>query len=360
MSSQLVLEALSKQFGATPAVCEVSMTVGAGEMVALVGPSGCGKSTILRIVSGLEPPTSGRVLLDGRDVTELPAGRRNIGMVFQQPATFPHLSVADNLSFGMKLRHVNARERRLRVAEVADLLGIGALLARRPAQLSGGERQRVEIGRALLRDPSVLLLDEPLSSLDAHLRTELRGELARVQREVGTTTIVVTHDQSEAMVLGNRVGVMREGRLVQLAPADELFDAPTDTFVARFVGSPPMNLLPARVYGGAVWLDGTRLADARGVRTGPVLLGVRPTDITLAELGLAAEVTTIENQGADLVVALRVNDTSAFTVRVPRADLGLLAGPVRLGMRAWHLFDPDTGLRLTPDSTPPGATRLPP
>jgi ABC-type sugar transport system ATPase subunit len=336
---------LRKNFGSVVAVESVTMSVQPGEVIALVGPSGCGKSTLLRIIAGLETPTAGTVRVRGRDVTALAPGRRNVGMVFQQAATLPYLTVAENLAFGMKVRHVPAAQRRARVAEIAELLGIGTLLARRPAQLSGGERQRVELGRALLREPDVLLLDEPLTSLDAHLRVELRAEIARIQREVGTTTLVVTHDQTEAMVLGMRVGVMSAGSLAQLATPTDLYDAPADTFVARFVGSPQMNLLPARVVGGRAAIGGANLEVV--ARDGEVVLGIRPSDLAISrDGGMRVHVESLEDQGADIVVRCTLQDGGTLHARVARDERPVVGTHVMLAPRRLHVFDPVTTRRL--------------
>jgi len=348
----LAVTGLSKRYGDTVAVSEVSLAVDAGAVLVLVGPSGCGKSTILRLVAGLEEPTAGTVEVAGRDVTRLPPGRRRVGMVFQEPAAFPYLSVADNLAFGMKVRGIAVAERRRRVGEVAELLGLGRLLERRPVQLSGGERQRVELGRALLRDPDLLLLDEPLSGLDAALRVELRGELRRIQREVGTTTVLVTHDQTEALVLGDRVGVLQAGRLRQLGTPSELFDAPANTFVARFVGSPPMNLLPAKVCESSVVLGDARLLLRAAARPGEAVLGVRSTDIELVTTStpetLAVTVEGVEDQGADMIITGRLEADSGtpLLIRLPRADRPHRGDRLDLAVRRWHLFDPVTGERL--------------
>ena len=344
--AQVELSGLAKSFGSVAAIREVSMAIAPGEMIALVGPSGCGKSTLLRVIAGLEIPSAGTIRVRERDVTSLAPGRRNIGMVFQQAATLPHLTVAENLAFGMKARRIAPAQRRTRVAEVAELLGIAGLLSRRPPQLSGGERQRVELGRALLREPDLLLLDEPLTSLDAHLRVELRGEIARIQREVGTTAIIVTHDQTEATVLGARVGVMCAGSLVQLAPPAELYDAPADTFVARFVGSPPMNLLPAEVAGGAAHLDGFQLPTTAA--DGPVLVGLRPADLVIsADGGLPVRVDSVEDQGADLVLSCRLADGTTLLARVPREDRPAPGTHLRLAVRAAHVFDPASTRRVS-------------
>lgn len=337
---------MSKRYGDVTAVEDVTLHVPAGDVLALLGPSGCGKSTLLRMIAGLETPTTGHIHIDGRDVTAVRAGQRNVGMVFQQPATFPYLTVAENLAFGMKVRKVPRAARDRRVAETAELLGIGALLERRPSQLSGGERQRVEIGRALLRDPDVLLLDEPLTSLDAHLRLDLRAELARIQREVGTTMVVVTHDQIEATVLGTRVGVMRDGALIQVAGADVLYNHPANAFVARFVGSPPMNLLAAEVRGGQVMFGGAVLGVPLQTRDGPVTIGIRPTDLAVDERGeLPVIVVAVEDQGSDVVCDLAIG-AERIGLRLPRDQRPSVGTSLRILIRRWHLFDAMNGERI--------------
>ncbi|RMD78569.1 MAG: ABC transporter ATP-binding protein, partial [Gammaproteobacteria bacterium] len=246
--AELALEGLGKVFpDGTAALRGVDLAVGEGELLVLVGPSGCGKSTLLRLVAGLERPSAGRVRIGGRDVTTLPPQRRDVAMVFQNYALYPHLSVAGNLAFPLRMRGVPRAQRRRRVAEVAALLGLEGLLERRPGELSGGQRQRVAMGRALVRRPQVLLLDEPLSNLDARLRVQLRAELAALQRRTGVTTLHVTHDQAEAMTLGHRVAVLRAGRLEQVGQPEALYREPATAFVAAFLGSPGMNLLAARL-----------------------------------------------------------------------------------------------------------------
>jgi ABC-type sugar transport system ATPase subunit len=347
MAVDLAITELVKTYGSSEAVRSVSLAVAAGERLALVGPSGCGKSSILRVVAGLESATSGRVCIGGRDVTPLPPGRRNVGMVFQHPAAFPFLTVADNLAYGMKVRRVPTADRKRRVTAVAELLGIAELLARRPGELSGGERQRVELGRALLRDPDVLLLDEPFSSLDAALRVELRDEVARIQREVGTTTVIVTHDQIEATVLGDRVAVMRDGQIAQVGAAAELFDRPADTFVARFVGAPPMNLLPGVAAEAEVSVGRLRFPAPRAVR-GDVTVGIRPSDVEVQRDGaLCLTIEGIEDHGADCLVRGRLADCRhSFVVRLSRESAPAVGEQLQLHVRRAHFFDAGSGRRL--------------
>ncbi len=246
--ASITIEGASRTFAdGTRALDGVNLAVANGEFLVLVGPSGCGKSTLLRAVAGLEPLDSGRVLIGGADVTGKRAGERDIAMVFQNYALYPQMSVRDNIEFGLKSRRMSEHERRERVADVAGLLGLGPLLSRRPAELSGGQLQRVAMGRAIARRPQAFLMDEPLSNLDAQLRTSMRAELGRMRERLAVTTLYVTHDQIEAMTLGERVAVMREGTIQQCDTPRRLFDQPRNVFVATFMGSPPMNLLRAKI-----------------------------------------------------------------------------------------------------------------
>lgn len=296
--SGLALEAVTKHFGPYSAVRDVTLQLRDGEFFVLLGPSGCGKTTTLRIVAGLERQSSGTIRIGDRDVTELGAGKRNISMVFQSYALYPHLSVYRNLVFGPRIRHEPRQDADRRAREIAVMLGIEELLDRRPAQLSGGQRQRVALGRALLRYPDVFLLDEPLSNLDAALRAEVREELVRLHRRLRVTTVYVTHDQVEAMSMGDRIGVMFDGVLVQVGAPWEIFNDPVNLRVATFLGSPPMNTFEAsigpsrdrkslRLLGGAITLpNSTRLpisdqGDGGCSRSGGVVAGIRPGDIEI-------------------------------------------------------------------------------
>ena len=248
---RLILSDVSKRFrDETSALNDISLTVDDGELLTIVGPSGCGKSTLLRIIAGLEGQTTGSVVIGDRDVGDLPPGRRDVAMVVQGGANFPQLTVRQNLGVGLRIRHTPRAETARRVVAVAETLGLESLLDRRPAELSGGENQRVAIGRSMLRDPALLLMDEPLSNLDAALRVEMRREIARLQRRLGTTMLFVTHDQSEALTLGHRVAVMRSGVIEQIDRPQNLFDRPATPFVASFVGTPPMNLIRVPATGG--------------------------------------------------------------------------------------------------------------
>src|SRR6187431_1366789 len=246
--ASITIEGASLTFpDGTRALDGVSLAVADGEFLVLVGPSGCGKSTLLRAVAGLEQLDTGRVLIGEADVTGKPAGERDIAMVFQNYALYPQMTVRDNIEFGLKSRRMSAHERRERVADVAGLLGLGSLLARRPAELSGGQLQRVAMGRAIVRQPQAFLMDEPLSNLDAQLRVHMRGEIQSLQKRLGVTTVYVTHDQVEAMTMGDRVAVLRDGALQQVDTPSNVYDKPANLFVAGFIGSPPMNLAQARI-----------------------------------------------------------------------------------------------------------------
>ncbi|HEY7634162.1 MAG TPA: sn-glycerol-3-phosphate ABC transporter ATP-binding protein UgpC [Gemmatimonadales bacterium] len=294
-----------------------------GEFMVLVGPSGCGKSTALRMIAGLETPTAGRILIGGREVTALPPQERDIAMVFQSYALYPHMSVRQNLGFGLRMRGVSGQAIAERVTEAARALSLEAVLDRKPAQLSGGQRQRVALGRAIVREPKVFLFDEPLSNLDAKLRVETRAELARLHRRLRATVVYVTHDQEEAMTLGSRVAVMRDGYLQQVAPPMELYRHPANRFVGGFVGSPAMNFLAAQLEpDGSAVVNGVRLPApaAKGTSSGKMALGVRPHDISLVASGRGdfdAWVDVVESRGSELLVYLRLGpDRSGEELRV--------------------------------------------
>src|SRR5512132_3062574 len=281
-----------------PAVDALDLDISDGEFMVLVGPSGSGKTTALRMLAGLEEVDAGAVFLGDRDVSDVPPKERDVAMVFQNYALYPYLTVAANIGFPLRIAGVRKSVREARVREVAKLLGLEEYLERKPAQLSGGQRQRVAMGRAIIRVPSVFLMDEPLSNLDAKLRVQMRADIAALQARLGVTTVYVTHDQSEAMTLGHRVAVMDQGRLQQLGSPRELYDHPANTFVAGFIGSPAMNLCTLPVENGSVTLGPTRVeVSANGRRE--LVLGFRPESLELASDGLAAEVEVVEEIGAD-------------------------------------------------------------
>ena len=332
--SAICLEDVTKAWAETRAVDAVSFETAAGRFAVLLGPSGCGKSTTLRLIAGLEQVTAGRVLIGGRDVTALPPAARRISMVFQSYALFPHLSVAENILFGLKVRGVSAAEQDKRLKRVADLLGLTKLLERRPSQISGGQQQRVALGRAIIAEAAVCLMDEPLSNLDAQLRHEMRREIRTLQVELGITMVYVTHDQTEAMSMADQVVLMKDGRVVQNATPDELYAKPASVFAARFIGTPPMNVvaLPAVTGEG-------------------LLLGIRPEQIRLAPgtagAGLATQVDSMEYLGADSIVTCKAG-AEILTVRLPgKAGLERGSGAqLSWDADAVHLFDAASGLRV--------------
>jgi multiple sugar transport system ATP-binding protein len=306
--AQVVLRDLTKVFkGAVVAADHIDLTVNDGEFVVLVGPSGCGKSTVLRMVAGLEEITSGTVEIDGQVVNNVSPHDRDIAMVFQNYALYPHMTVSENIGFSLKLRHVKRDDARRRVQDTAEVLGLESLLDRKPAALSGGQRQRVAMGRSLVRQPSVLLMDEPLSNLDAKLRVSMRGELIRLHQQYRTTTIYVTHDQIEAMTLGDRIAVLDRGRLQQVGTPDELYHQPCNVFVAGFIGSPAMNLARGRLEPSADGLDlvagryraplpadwAARWPSLSAENGREVIFGVRPTDFELAAVTLEDPATVV-------------------------------------------------------------------
>lgn len=292
------LKTVSKTWGGTAAVDQVSFTVEEGKLVALLGPSGCGKSTTLRLIAGLEETSSGAILIGGCDVTQAPPSRRGIAMVFQNYALFPHLSVAENIAFGLQVRKVPRAERDARLARAADILGLGGLLDRKPSQLSGGQQQRVALGRAIVAEAPVCLMDEPLSNLDAQLRVEMRREIRELQQRLGITMVYVTHDQVEAMTMADQVVLMRHGRIEQDAPPDEIYENPASIFVARFVGTPPMNVVPLP----AMLAAGGALMPPPGLDPATLAVGIRPEMTELGDAGIAAEVVAVEYLGADTLI----------------------------------------------------------
>ena len=320
--SSITLEHLSKQYGESFAVQGIDLSVPEGCFTALLGPSGCGKSTTLRMIAGLDSPTAGRISIGNRDVTHLPPAQRRLAMVFQSYALFPHLSVRENIVFGLKVRKEPARDHDRRLKRVADMLGLGPVLDRRPAQLSGGQQQRVALARAVISEAPVCLMDEPLSNLDAQLRHEMRREIRALQQSLGMTMVYVTHDQTEAMSMADQVVLMRAGRIEQHASPAEMYANPASVFAAGFIGTPPMNVLPLESLHDTRVLAGTH---------GPVVvdrhelhrlhaharsLGVRPEHIFPANDGHAATVESVEYFGADSILIVRIGTTSGIAVRL--------------------------------------------
>jgi multiple sugar transport system ATP-binding protein len=382
--SGIRLDEVTKRFpNGVKAVDSVSLDIRDGEFVVLVGPSGCGKTTLLRSIAGLEDVSEGTIYIGDDDVTDRQPQQRDIAMVFQNYALYPHMSVKDNLAYGLRLRRMDRAEREQRVADVARKLGLEELLDRKPAALSGGQRQRVAMGRAIVREPRAFLMDEPLSNLDAKLRVSMRAELAKLHERLGVTTVYVTHDQVEAMTLGQRVAVMRDGVIQQVDTPQNLFHRPRNLFVAAFIGSPSMNLVEARIDGGAVRFAGLELPLPPGSPlTGQdrtVILGIRPTDFEhpVAEPGLPrmrVHADVVEELGAEthVVFAIDAPRVSADAVRAAAEaltddegrlfadDRAVLTAavdskrPIRAGTdielavdnRALHYFDPESGLAL--------------
>ncbi len=351
----LELRGLAKSFGAQTVLERIDLTLGDGEMVVIVGASGCGKSTLLRLVAGLEEPSAGAVVLDGQDVTGRDPAERDIAMVFQNYALYPHMSVFDNMAYGLKIRRLPRAEIEKRVAEAAQMLGLDALLARKPRALSGGQRQRVAMGRAIVREPKLFLFDEPLSNLDAKLRVQMRAEIRRLQRRLGITSLYVTHDQVEAMTLGDRLVVMRAGRAVQVATPMEVFTRPADTYVAGFIGAPAMNFLPAKLARdghAAVPASGPVIPFADGRYAGPegreLILGIRPEHVLLDANGMAFAVDLVEPLGSETLLHGRLADGTGLVVKLAgAAPLGEMFR-VTLPSAHLHVFDAESGRRLEP------------
>jgi len=341
--AEITLVNLRKTYGRVVAIQDLSLQVRDGEFLVLLGPSGCGKTTTLRAIAGLEMLDRGRILIGGRDVTLLPPGKRGIAMVFQSYAVFPHMTVYDNIVFGLRMRGVAADEQRRRAHEAADLLEIAGLLDRYPAQLSGGQRQRVAVARAIVMQPDVLLMDEPLSNLDALLRLHMRAELKRLHREIRATTVYVTHDQVEALSLGDRIAVMKDGEIVQCDTPARIYDAPASRFVGGFIGNPPMNFLSGQLQdaggGASVDIGGAvvPLPSVRGGIGGAVVVGIRPEHIEVADSAVPGAVP------ADVVVLEPAGPTQLLTARVGRQPLKVtVASDLALqpGQRVWLKINP--------------------
>jgi len=335
------LEGVTRRWGETTALEQISVEAIAGKFTALLGPSGCGKSTLLRIVAGLEEASEGRVLIGDEDVTARSADKRDLSMVFQSYALFPHLSVAENIVFGLKTRRVGRDERHARLAQVAELLGLTPYLDRKPSQLSGGQQQRVALGRAVISQRPVCLMDEPLSNLDAKLRHAMRTELRALQRKLGFTMLYVTHDQVEAITMADQVVLMNAGRIEQVASPHDLYERPATVFAARFIGTPPMNILPVSALGEI----GARIEAAAGRR---LRFGIRPEALYPDPQGaLEMRLTGGEYLGADALVQGTLGGAEAL-MRVPGQALAPTGSMLRLGLGAHdlHLFDADTGKRF--------------
>ncbi|MGR6917351.1 ABC transporter ATP-binding protein [[Actinomadura] parvosata] len=343
----ITLHALTKTFpGGVHALDDIHLTIADGEFFALLGPSGCGKTTLLRTIAGLETPTRGTVHIDGRDATPLPPGQRDVAMVFQDYAIFPHMDVTTNIAYPLRIKKVPRAERTAKAAGVAARLSLTDLLHRRPAELSGGQQQRVALARAIACHPTAFLFDEPLSNLDARLRLEARTFLKRLQRELAVTTVFVTHDQAEALALADRIAVMSAGRMIQVATPAEIFHRPATTFVASFIGSTPMNLLPARATGAALHVAGATLPLPSPIQDGHLTYGVRPEYMTLSLTerpdAFPGTVSVHENLGTHTLVTLEPPEGPLIQAVVPEGDEPPLGTPAWAVPRRALLYRDDT------------------
>ena len=354
----IVLDHISKLFGEVLAVDDVALRVEDGEFMVLVGPSGCGKSTILRMIAGLEEVTAGEIEIGDEQVTDLEPKERDIAMVFQNYALYPHMTVEQNLGFGLKLQHVSKQERQDRVREAATILGLQDMMTRKPSELSGGQRQRVALGRALVREPAAFLMDEPLSNLDAKLRVQTRSEIKQLQRQVGTTTVYVTHDQVEAMTMGDRVAVMNEGLLEQVGDTRTVYEHPANVFVAGFIGSPGMTFttLDATRNGGPVTLSRGPMSlvvdpvGASGVIPSEVMIGIRPEHAHVWRDGsdlmgpVDGTITFVEMLGREALLGVSVGDDQRFTVFADADARTTIGDRLSFGVERGrlYLFDPET------------------
>ncbi len=348
--AQVAIRNVSKAFGTVKVLHDVSVDIADGEFVVLVGPSGCGKSTLLRMVAGLEAITGGTVEIGDRVVNQLPPAERDIAMVFQNYALYPHKTVAKNMGFALKMRGVEKADILERVRKAAEILDLAPYLERYPRQLSGGQRQRVAMGRAIVRDPKVFLFDEPLSNLDAKLRVQMRTEIKELHQRLKTTTIYVTHDQVEAMTMADQIVVMQAGRIEQMGAPLELFDRPANTFVAGFIGSPAMNMLKGKVEPEGVRVEGALLPISRDHKVSQgqdVLYGVRPEHFDIAEGGLPARISVVEPTGSETTVVLRFGGTEIVALFRERHDFKP-GDTLHLRPREdlVHLFDPQSGQRV--------------
>jgi len=346
--SYIAIESVSRHWGKARALDRISVRVEMGKFAVLLGPSGCGKSTLLRILAGLDRPSEGRIRIAGRDVTDLAPAARGISMVFQSYALFPHLTVAQNICFGLEVRKVAPAERARRLSEATDLLGLSALLERKPSELSGGQQQRVALGRAIVAQAPVCLMDEPLSNLDAQLRQEMRLEIRELQRRLGITMLYVTHDQIEAMTMADQVVLMRDGRVEQDGTPEDLYATPSTAFAARFLGTPPMNVVALDSAGAISGPGGRQMAEVAGQG---YAIGIRPEDIRISSEGVLARIETVEYLGADTLISGRVG-AETIVARLPGRVGHGVGDTVAL---AWdrdrqHVFKLSDGRRI--DGTP--------
>ncbi len=367
MASGVEFKKVSKRYGRTSVIEGMDLSIVPGEFMVLVGPSGCGKSTALRMIAGLEAISDGTVLIAQRPVNDLPPKDRDVAMVFQNYALYPHMTVKENLEFGLKLRHVPEKERDHLVTDAASILGLDGLLARKPKQLSGGQRQRVALGRAIVRKPAVFLFDEPLSNLDAKLRVQMRAEIKKLQHRLGVTTVYVTHDQVEAMTMGTRIAVMKGGKLQQVGSPIEVYDCPVNLFVAQFIGTPPMNFLTGTLQREGRWMKGAGFelpmppklqAQSATIPEGtPLIIGIRPEHIHEAPMEgtnlLTASVEFVEPLGDNLVVHSKLGESELVLKVDPHR--ALTAGDtvtLHVATEHLHIFDSRNELRLVPPEQP--------
>jgi multiple sugar transport system ATP-binding protein len=340
--ADLTFTGVAKRYGDVSVSEQLDLHIEDGELMVLVGPSGCGKSTALRMIAGLEEVSAGTISIGGRPVNHLPPKDRDIAMVFQSYALYPHMTVRENLEFGLKMRGAAREEIDKRVGEAAEILGIGQLLERKPKDLSGGQRQRVAVGRAIVRQPAVFLFDEPLSNLDAKLRVQTRGEITRLQQTLGTTSVYVTHDQIEAMTMGHRITVMRDGKIQQVGTPREVYEKPANAFVAQFIGTPPMNLIDATVENGTAFSIPVRAENGR-----TVIVGIRPEHLTHGG-SIAALVDVVEPIGHESIVYATAKGGEKLVAifdpdETPKVGetIGLSVDPARV-----HLFDAESGTAI--------------
>ena len=353
----IAFKEVTKKFGDTCVVDHLTLKIERGEFVVLLGPSGCGKTTTLRMLAGLETVTSGEIFLDDARINDVPTQHRDLAMVFQSYALYPHMTIAENIGYPLRVRKQSSDERSARVQRVAEMLDIGSLLNRKPRQLSGGERQRVALARAIVREPRAYLMDEPLSNLDARLRVQMRGELKRLQHQLGTTTVYVTHDQAEAMTLAHRVAVMKKGRLQQFDTPMNVYEYPANRFVAEFVGSPSMNLIDGDISDSATFKHASlqislAATPSNKLNTSAVTLGIRPEDIRIStESSNGASPATVyvtEQMGNETLVVVAIEDLKLTA----RASAGFRVPPetvvwLTFDLDKSHFFDADTGARLS-------------
>jgi multiple sugar transport system ATP-binding protein len=345
--AEVTFQHVAKSYGDVAVIDDLNLHVDDGELMVLVGPSGCGKSTALRMIAGLEEVTSGTISIGGRVVNELAPKERDIAMVFQNYALYPHMSVRENLEFGLRMRRAPRAEIDSRVSRAAKILGIAHLLDRKPKDLSGGQRQRVAVGRAIVRQPAVFLFDEPLSNLDAKLRVQMRAEITRLQHDLGTTSVYVTHDQVEAMTMGHRIAVMRAGKLQQVGTPLEVYEQPANVFVAQFIGTPPMNLVQGVVDAGRLRASSFTLPLPFAVDDGRrVIIGIRPEHLVRGD-AIPARVDMVEPIGHESIVYASVGNEKLVAIFDPH-DAPRAGETVSLGATGLHLFDAASELTLSP------------